>query len=280
MRTQICQQGDLGSDLPCDPQAVPSIQSSFFPSVKWVMLMFLTNVFLLGGCLTGDDLRLLVILQHLGPDGEGPQGAILAIPAVPVLTGRKANSSSAPVPSSLACWQWVKSAGSQTVASWEDKLGRLITQNLGPSLEGTRDESPVIIDHPLPCFSVWSLQFETLQAQAGKHGDDLRNTRNEIAEMNRAIQRLQAEIDNIKNQVGSSSPPRSSLFLGAREGQPSENEEPEALPGQGWCSSSLGGPLVRSPGQSVLVQVLAQAKGRRGVLLGIQPGEGALAQPA
>ncbi|XP_012660967.1 keratin, type II cytoskeletal 7 [Otolemur garnettii] len=43
-------------------------------------------------------------------------------------------------------------------------------------------------------------KFETLQAQAGKHGDDLRNTQKEIAEMNRAIHRLQAEIDNIKNQ--------------------------------------------------------------------------------
>ncbi|MDE8549094.1 hypothetical protein PZB86_13655, partial [Staphylococcus aureus] len=40
----------------------------------------------------------------------------------------------------------------------------------------------------------------TLQAQAGKHGDDLRNTRNEIAEMNRSIQKLQAEIDTVKNQ--------------------------------------------------------------------------------
>uniref|UniRef100_A0AC11DWR9 Keratin 7 n=1 Tax=Ovis aries TaxID=9940 RepID=A0AC11DWR9_SHEEP len=46
----------------------------------------------------------------------------------------------------------------------------------------------------------YQTKFETLQAQAGKHGDDLRNTRNEIADMNRAIQRLQAEIDNIKNQ--------------------------------------------------------------------------------
>uniref|UniRef100_A0A8D1T5X3 IF rod domain-containing protein n=1 Tax=Sus scrofa TaxID=9823 RepID=A0A8D1T5X3_PIG len=46
----------------------------------------------------------------------------------------------------------------------------------------------------------YQTKFETLQAQAGKHGDDLRNTRNEIAEMNRAVQRLQAEIDNIKNQ--------------------------------------------------------------------------------
>ncbi|XP_059041263.1 keratin, type II cytoskeletal 7 [Mustela lutreola] len=48
--------------------------------------------------------------------------------------------------------------------------------------------------------TMYQVKLETLQAQAGKHGDDLRNTRNEIAEMNRAIQRLQAEIDNIKNQ--------------------------------------------------------------------------------
>ncbi|XP_027252436.1 keratin, type II cytoskeletal 7 isoform X3 [Cricetulus griseus] len=46
----------------------------------------------------------------------------------------------------------------------------------------------------------YQTKFETLQAQAGKHGDDLRNTRNEISEMNRNIQRLQAEIDNMKNQ--------------------------------------------------------------------------------
>ncbi|EDL86896.1 keratin complex 2, basic, gene 7, isoform CRA_b [Rattus norvegicus] len=46
----------------------------------------------------------------------------------------------------------------------------------------------------------YQTKFETLQAQAGKHGDDLRNTRNEIAEMNRSIQKLQAEIDTVKNQ--------------------------------------------------------------------------------
>ncbi|CAO2600741.1 Keratin, type II cytoskeletal 7 [Lemmus lemmus] len=46
----------------------------------------------------------------------------------------------------------------------------------------------------------YQTKFETLQAQAGRHGDDLRNTRNEIAEMNRTIQRLQAEIDTVKNQ--------------------------------------------------------------------------------
>uniref|UniRef100_A0A8C9BE88 Keratin 7 n=1 Tax=Phocoena sinus TaxID=42100 RepID=A0A8C9BE88_PHOSS len=46
----------------------------------------------------------------------------------------------------------------------------------------------------------YQTKFDTLQAQAGKHGDDLRHTRNEIAELNRAVQRLQAEIDSNKNQ--------------------------------------------------------------------------------
>lgn len=128
-----------------------------------------------------------------------------------------------------ACWQGVKIAGGQTVASWEDKLGGLITQNLGPSVDGTKDEFPVVTHHPLTVHPCVAFQFETLQAQAGKHRDDLRNTRNEIAEMSRAIQRLQAEIDSIKNQVGTSPPPCSSLCLGAREGQPSENGEQEAL---------------------------------------------------
>ncbi|KAG8509007.1 Keratin, type II cytoskeletal 7 [Galemys pyrenaicus] len=48
--------------------------------------------------------------------------------------------------------------------------------------------------------SWYQTKFESLQAQAGKHGEDLKNTRNEILEMNRVIQRLQADIENIKNQ--------------------------------------------------------------------------------
>lgn len=75
---------------------------------------------------------------------------------------------------------------------------------------------------PLQYLHLWPLQFETLQAQAGKHGEDLRNTRNEIAEMNRAIQRLQAELDSIKSQVGLGPPPSCSLLLGACERPPSE----------------------------------------------------------
>lgn len=47
---------------------------------------------------------------------------------------------------------------------------------------------------------IWyQTKFETLQAQARKHGNDLWETRNEIVEMNGAIQRLQAKINN-KNQ--------------------------------------------------------------------------------
>nr|XP_056723230.1 keratin, type II cytoskeletal 6C-like [Euleptes europaea] len=46
-------------------------------------------------------------------------------------------------------------------------------------------------------------KFQELQSTASSHGDDLKNTRNEIAELNRLIQRLKAEIDNVKKQIGS-----------------------------------------------------------------------------
>lgn len=45
------------------------------------------------------------------------------------------------------------------------------------------------------------LQYEELKTTAGKHGDDLRTTRSEISELNRMIQRIQAEIEVLKNQV-------------------------------------------------------------------------------
>ncbi|NXA16577.1 K2CO protein, partial [Sapayoa aenigma] len=43
-------------------------------------------------------------------------------------------------------------------------------------------------------------KFEALQVTAGKHGDDLRNTKNEITEINRMIQRIQGEIEGAKGQ--------------------------------------------------------------------------------
>ncbi|XP_042524686.1 keratin, type II cytoskeletal 7 [Dipodomys spectabilis] len=48
----------------------------------------------------------------------------------------------------------------------------------------------------------YQTKVETLQAQAGEHGNNLRNIRNQISELNRIIQRLRAEIENAKNQNG------------------------------------------------------------------------------
>lgn len=44
-------------------------------------------------------------------------------------------------------------------------------------------------------------QYEELQVNAGKHGDSLRDTKAEISELTRTIQRLRAEIENVKKQV-------------------------------------------------------------------------------
>ncbi|XP_054859145.1 keratin, type II cytoskeletal 5-like isoform X2 [Eublepharis macularius] len=46
----------------------------------------------------------------------------------------------------------------------------------------------------------YQTKFEELQATAGKHGDDLRNTKGEISELSRMIQRIRAEIENVRNQ--------------------------------------------------------------------------------
>ncbi|XP_009999013.1 PREDICTED: keratin, type II cytoskeletal 4-like [Chaetura pelagica] len=43
-------------------------------------------------------------------------------------------------------------------------------------------------------------KYEELQATAGKHGDSLRDTKIEISELNRMIQRIRAEIENVKKQ--------------------------------------------------------------------------------
>ncbi|XP_073526016.1 keratin, type II cytoskeletal cochleal-like [Phyllobates terribilis] len=48
--------------------------------------------------------------------------------------------------------------------------------------------------------SLYQNRYEELRMTAGKHGDDLRNTKHEIAELNRVIQRLKAEIESVKDQ--------------------------------------------------------------------------------
>ncbi|XP_075054091.1 keratin, type II cytoskeletal 6A-like isoform X2 [Mixophyes fleayi] len=44
-------------------------------------------------------------------------------------------------------------------------------------------------------------KYEELQVSAGRHGDDLKDTKTEISELNRMINRLRSEIDNVKKQV-------------------------------------------------------------------------------
>lgn len=45
------------------------------------------------------------------------------------------------------------------------------------------------------------MQYEELRLISGTHCDNLRNRKNEIQEMNKLIQRLQQEIENVKAQV-------------------------------------------------------------------------------
>ncbi|NWW71574.1 K2C6A protein, partial [Climacteris rufus] len=48
--------------------------------------------------------------------------------------------------------------------------------------------------------SWYQSKYEELQLSAGQHGDELRNTRAEISQMNRAVQRLHSDIDAVKKQ--------------------------------------------------------------------------------
>ncbi|XP_053413887.1 keratin, type II cytoskeletal 3 [Nycticebus coucang] len=48
--------------------------------------------------------------------------------------------------------------------------------------------------------ALYQTKLGELQTTAGRHGDDLRSTKSEIMELNRMMQRLQAEIENIKKQ--------------------------------------------------------------------------------
>ncbi|MEE6528635.1 hypothetical protein FKM82_031215, partial [Ascaphus truei] len=43
--------------------------------------------------------------------------------------------------------------------------------------------------------------YKQLEQTAGKHGDSLKNTKSEISELNRMIQRLKSEIENVKKQI-------------------------------------------------------------------------------
>ncbi|XP_078545285.1 keratin, type II cytoskeletal 7-like [Lissotriton helveticus] len=48
--------------------------------------------------------------------------------------------------------------------------------------------------------AAYANKFQQLQASAGQHGDHLKSSKQEISELNRAIQRLKSEIDSVKKQ--------------------------------------------------------------------------------
>ncbi len=50
-------------------------------------------------------------------------------------------------------------------------------------------------------FPPRAAQFDQMASQALQYNDELRNTKGEIAEINRMISRLQSEIEVIKSQV-------------------------------------------------------------------------------
>uniref|UniRef100_A0A6I8NTJ8 Keratin 77 n=1 Tax=Ornithorhynchus anatinus TaxID=9258 RepID=A0A6I8NTJ8_ORNAN len=50
--------------------------------------------------------------------------------------------------------------------------------------------------------ALYQHKYQELQVTAGRHGDDLKSSKMEISELHRVIQRLQAEITNVKKQIG------------------------------------------------------------------------------
>ncbi|XP_008592306.1 PREDICTED: keratin, type II cytoskeletal 73 [Galeopterus variegatus] len=51
--------------------------------------------------------------------------------------------------------------------------------------------------------ALYQTKFQELQLVAGRHGDDLKHTKNEISELTRLIQRLRSEIESVKKQCSS-----------------------------------------------------------------------------
>nr|XP_023423397.1 keratin, type II cytoskeletal 73 isoform X2 [Cavia porcellus] len=48
--------------------------------------------------------------------------------------------------------------------------------------------------------ALYQTKFQELQLAAGRHGDDLKHTQNEISELTRFVQRLRSEIESVKKQ--------------------------------------------------------------------------------
>uniref|UniRef100_A0A8C2W0G8 Keratin 1 n=1 Tax=Chinchilla lanigera TaxID=34839 RepID=A0A8C2W0G8_CHILA len=51
--------------------------------------------------------------------------------------------------------------------------------------------------------ALYQSKYEELQITAGKHGDSVKNSKMEISELNRVVQRLRSETDSVKKQISS-----------------------------------------------------------------------------
>lgn len=110
-----------------------------------------------------------------------------------------------PTISTINClWQINKSK--EQVIEWEaiDRPGEAgdpwppLTYSPG---KGTVCQAEIPGPRSRPLLWPLSPQFQELQLAAGRHGDDLKHTKNEISELTRLIQRLRSEIESVKKQV-------------------------------------------------------------------------------
>ncbi|XP_043822681.1 keratin, type II cytoskeletal 71 [Dromiciops gliroides] len=73
--------------------------------------------------------------------------------------------------------------------------------NLDSIIDEVRDKyEEIAMKSKTDAENLYQTKFQELQLAAGRHGDDLKQTKNEISELSRLIQRLRSEIENVKKQ--------------------------------------------------------------------------------
>ncbi|KAF4010214.1 hypothetical protein G4228_001793 [Cervus hanglu yarkandensis] len=78
--------------------------------------------------------------------------------------------------------------------------------NRDPDLDGIIAEvraqyEDIALKSKAEAEALYQSEIQELQLAAGRHGDDLKHTKNEMLELNRLIQRIRCEIANVKKQV-------------------------------------------------------------------------------
>uniref|UniRef100_A0A674J0B3 IF rod domain-containing protein n=1 Tax=Terrapene triunguis TaxID=2587831 RepID=A0A674J0B3_9SAUR len=69
-------------------------------------------------------------------------------------------------------------------------------------IQEVRNQYEIIAQRSRAEAEAWyQSRYEELQSTAGRHGDNLRNTKTEIQELTRIIQRLRTEIESLKKQI-------------------------------------------------------------------------------